>query len=102
MTARSEFEAGQMLGREQERERLATYFHNRLAPDLMALAFLIEAVRLDLETETHPAGTRLKKICDSITEMLQSVRENILDLGAGEHGNEYRAGFEPLHQDPGW
>ena len=81
MTARSEFEAGQMLGREQERERLATYFHNRLAPDLMALAFLVEAVRLDLEKGTHAAEPTLKKIRDGISEILRSARENILDLG---------------------
>jgi hypothetical protein len=76
----SNFEAGTELGRDQERQRIAAYFHDHLAPDLMALAFLIEAIRLELEREKHPAEGMLKAIRDRVSKMLQPIRQNILNL----------------------
>ena len=76
----SDFEEGIELGGDQERQRLAAYFHGQLAPDLMALAFLIEAIRLELEREKHPAEAKLKDIRDRVSKMLQPIRENILNL----------------------
>jgi len=76
----SNFEEGIELGRDQERQRLAAYFHNQLAPDLMALAFSIEGIRSELESEKHPAETKLKEIRDRVSKMLQPIRENILNL----------------------
>jgi signal transduction histidine kinase len=76
----SNFEEGIELGRGQERERLAAYFHNQLAPDLMALAFSIEAIRTELESKNHPAEAKLKDIRDRLSKMLQPIRENILNL----------------------
>jgi signal transduction histidine kinase len=76
----SNFEEGIELGRDQERQRLAAYFHNQLAPDLMALAFLIEAIRVELEREKHPGEAKLKDIRDRLSKMLQPIRENILNL----------------------
>src|ERR1700751_1259978 len=57
----SNFEDGTELGKDRERQRIAAYFHNQLAPDLMALAFSIEAIRLELESEKHPAEAKLKE-----------------------------------------
>jgi hypothetical protein len=51
-----------------------------LAPDLMALAFSIEAIRIELESEKHPVEAKLKDIRDRLSKMLQPIRENILDL----------------------
>ena len=76
----SNFEEGIELGRDQERQRLAAYFHDQLAPDLMALAFSIEAIRIELENEKHPAEAKLKDIRDRLSKMLQPIRENILNL----------------------
>jgi signal transduction histidine kinase len=76
----SNFEEGIELGRDQERERLAAYFHDQLAPDLMALAFSIEAIRIELESEKHPVEAKLKDIRDRLSKMLQPIRENILNL----------------------
>ena len=76
----SNFEEGIELGRDQERERLAAYFHDQLAPDLMALAFSIEAIRIELGSEKHPAEAKLKDIRDRLSKMLQPIRENILNL----------------------
>jgi hypothetical protein len=84
MAASYEFEQGQMLGREQERERLSVYFHCRLAPDLTALAFSIESVRAELEAENHHAALRLKGVLDRLTEMIEPMREEILKLTASD------------------
>ena len=47
----------------------------------MALAFSIEAIRLELESEKHPAETKLKEIRDRLSKMLQPIRQNILNSG---------------------
>ena len=57
----SNFEEGIEVGRDQERQRLTAYFHDQLAPDLMALAFSIEGIRIELESEKHPAEAKLKE-----------------------------------------
>jgi len=46
----------------------------------MALVFSIEAIRLELESEKHPAEAKLKEIRDRVSIMLQPIRENILNL----------------------
>jgi signal transduction histidine kinase len=74
------FQEGIEVGRDQERKRLEAYFHDQLAPDLMALAFSIEAIRIELESEEHPAEAKLKDIRDRLSQMLQPIRENILNL----------------------
>ena len=76
----SNFKEGTELGTDRERQRLAAYFHEQLAPDLMALAFSIEAIRLELESEKHPGEAKLKEIRDRVSKMLQPIRRNILDL----------------------
>ena len=84
MAASYEFEQGQMLGREQERERLSVYFHCQLAPDLMTLAFSIESVRAELEAENHHAALKLKEVLERLTEMIEPIREEILKLTASD------------------
>lgn len=76
----SNFQEGIELGGDQERQRLAAYFHDQLAPDLMALAFSIEAIRIELENEKHPVEAKLKDLRDRVSKMLQPIRENILNL----------------------
>jgi signal transduction histidine kinase len=76
----SNFEEGIELGRDQERQRLAAYFHDQLAPDLIALAFSIEAIRKELESEKHPAEAKLKDIRNRVSRMLQPIRKNLLNL----------------------
>ena len=78
MSGYSEFEPGQTLGRGQERERLAAYFHRRLAPDLLALAFSIEGVRAELEAQDHPSAPKLQELLNRLTEMIKPMREEIL------------------------
>ena len=74
----TEFEQGRILGHAQEQQRLEVYFHDRLAPDLMALVFAIESIRAQLEAENHPAEPKLREVRDRLSEMLAPIREAIL------------------------
>jgi signal transduction histidine kinase len=100
----SNFEEGIELGRDQERQRLAAYFHDQLAPDLMALVFSIEATRIELESEKHPAEAKLKDIRDRVSKMLQPIRENILNLVEDRpnrsSGRQYSASKARLPSNP--
>ena len=44
------------------------------------MVFSIEAIRIELESEKHPAEAKLKEIRDRVSRMLQPIRENILNL----------------------
>jgi len=55
-----------------------------LAPDLMTLAFSIESVRAELETENHHAALKLKEVLEKLTEMIEPIREEILKLTASD------------------
>jgi hypothetical protein len=79
MSGYSEFEQGQTLGREQERERVAAYFRRQLTPDLLALAFSIESIRAELEAQDHPSAPKLKELLNRLTEMIKPMREEILE-----------------------
>lgn len=76
----SQFEEIKVLGREQEQQRLATYFHEQLALGLMELVFSIESVRAQLELEKHPTGPKLKNIRDHLSGMLKPIRDQILNV----------------------
>lgn len=60
MDGDSELEAGAAAGQERERQRLSNYIHDRLGPELMAIAFSIESLRSRLEEVKHPADAELK------------------------------------------
>ena len=94
----SNFEEGTELGRDRERQRIAAYFHDQLAPDLMALAFSIEAIRLELESEKHPAEAKLKEIRHRVSKMLQPIRQNILDLVENRPNLLWRSNSRPQSQ----
>jgi signal transduction histidine kinase len=97
---RSNFEDGIELGKDWERQRIAAYFHNQLATDLMALAFSIEAIRIELESEKHPAEAKLKDIRDRVSKMLRPIRENILNLVENRQQSASKAKYcRPNHSN---
>jgi hypothetical protein len=75
----SEFEDGRILGHAQEQRRSENYFHEQLAPDLMAMAFAIESIRAQLEAKNHPAESKLREVRDRLSEILAPIRQTILD-----------------------
>jgi signal transduction histidine kinase len=78
----SEFEEGRILGHAQEQRRLENYFHDQLAPDLMALAFEIESIRAQLEVDGHRAEPKLREVQNRLSEILAPIHQAILDGGS--------------------
>ena len=78
MDSDSEFEQGRILGHAQEQQRVEMYFHDSLAPDLMALAFTMESIRAELEADGHPAEPKLRGVLERLSEILAPVHQAIL------------------------
>ena len=74
-----DFEMGKAVGMETERQRVSAYLHERLAPELLAIAFSLETVRDQLEQEKHSAEPKLKEVCRNLTELLHPVHEELLN-----------------------
>jgi len=72
-----EFELGAAFGKETQRQKVATYVHQNLAPEFMSAVFSIESIRTRLEKENHPLAAELKAIEEQITGPLQRMREEI-------------------------
>jgi hypothetical protein len=82
MDSDSEFEEGRVLGHAEEQRRLEIYFHEQLAPGLMALAFSRESIRAQLEADGHSAEPKLREVRDRLSEILAPIRQTILDGGS--------------------
>jgi len=80
-----EFKDGVIFGEERERQRLAFYFHNQLAPELMALAFSIEAIGQRLKQHGYHAEAELEPLPDKLNKLLRSIRDSLLNSG-NQHG----------------
>ena len=62
-----DFEIGTAVGKELQRQKVAAYVHDHLAPELLAATFSIESVRARLEKENHPFAEHLKEIQQKLT-----------------------------------
>ena len=80
-----EFKDGVIFGEERERRRLAFYFHNQLAPELLALAFSIEVIGHELNQCGYHAEAELEALPDRLNKLLRSIRDNLLNSG-NQHG----------------
>jgi signal transduction histidine kinase len=78
-----DFEMGKAVGLETERQRISAYLHDRLAPELLAVTFSVEAVRDQLEQEKHSAEPKLKEVCRTLTELLRPLHEALLNSVPG-------------------
>jgi hypothetical protein len=72
-----DFEQGRLVGKEQERARIAQIFRNELTPSLMAVVLKLEVLELNLEAsgsrhmrQAVEAARMLSETVDKITERL--------------------------------
>ena len=72
-----DFEIGTAVGKELERQRVAAYVHDHLAPELLAATFLIEAIRVRLERENHPCREQLNEIQQQLTGPLRQMGKRL-------------------------
>ena len=90
-----DFEIGTAVGKELQRQKVAAYVHDHLAPELLAATFSIESVRARLEKENHPCREQLKEIQQKLTGPLRLMGET---LEGAETVSDRR---EPLDQPVG-
>jgi hypothetical protein len=67
------FESAMLIRREEERQQIAGYVHEYIAPELLSAVFSLESIRLDLESEKLPAAAELKEIADRLTKLIEPV-----------------------------
>jgi signal transduction histidine kinase len=68
-----ELEAAMAVKKEQERQQIASYIHEYIAPELMSVVFSIESIRLQLEDQHLPAAAKLKELGDRLTRLIEPV-----------------------------
>jgi PAS domain-containing protein len=69
----AELEAAMAVKREQERQEIASYIHEYIAPELMSVVFSIESIRLELEDQHLPAAKKFKELGNRLTKLIESV-----------------------------
>ena len=72
-----DFEIGTALGKELQRQKVAAYVHDHLAPELLAATFSIEAVRVRLEKENHPCREQLREVEQKLTAPLRQMGQQL-------------------------
>ncbi len=70
----------QMVASVTERERLAREMHDGVAQDLVALAFLLDALGRDLRTVDAGAEASVTRVRDELTRVIGDIRFSIADL----------------------
>lgn len=70
----------QMVASVTERERLAREMHDGVAQDLVALAFLLDALGRDLRTVDTGAEASVTRVRDELTRVIGDIRFSIADL----------------------
>jgi hypothetical protein len=68
-----EFESAMAIRRERERQEIAGYVHEYVAPELLSAVFSIESIRLELEKKEPSAAAELRKIGDRLTKLIEPV-----------------------------
>ena len=69
----AELEAAMAVKREQERQQIASYIHEHIAPELMSVVFTIESIRLELEDKNPPVAAKFKELGNRLTKLIESV-----------------------------
>jgi hypothetical protein len=74
----ADFELGRSVGKEQERQRLSRYVLERMVPELNSAILSIEAARARSRDGHHPFEAELEKVTQSLTDLLQASRAELL------------------------
>jgi|ERR1700741_549167 hypothetical protein len=69
----AEFEGVMAVSRERERQQIAGYVHEYIAPELLSAVFSIESIRLELAGKELQAAAELKELGDRLTKLIQPV-----------------------------
>jgi hypothetical protein len=74
----ADFELGRSVGKEQERQRVSRYVHERLTPELKSAILSIEAARAQSRDEHHPFEVESERLAQSLTDLLHATQAELL------------------------
>ncbi len=69
----AESEAAMAIKSEEERQQIARYVHEHIAPELLAVVFSIESIRLELDEHHLPAAAKFKELGERLTKLIEPV-----------------------------
>jgi signal transduction histidine kinase len=69
----AESEAAMAVKSEEERQQIARYVHEQIAPELLAVVFSIESIRLELDEHNLPAAAKFKELGERLTKLIAPV-----------------------------
>ena len=75
----AQFEQGRIVGREEERNRIRTAFHEEVSSSIIAALFLIEMAKSELEKAGSPQAEAVSKVSDILTDATEKIAEVIKD-----------------------
>ena len=87
------FWQGRVVGKEEEKQRLAQVIHDSFSPHLLAAFFLIHGIREHLEKRYPGEAQQLAKVAELLNETIQV-------LAAGVSNSEHRHGVRPEDKTP--
>ena len=70
---RFQFEDAIAVRRERERQQIAGYVHEYIAPELLSAVFSLESIRLELESKNPPAAAELRELGDRLTKLIEPI-----------------------------
>jgi len=73
-----DFEHGRLVGKKEERARIAQIFHNELTPDLMAVVFKLEVLELKLEASGSPHMQQAVEAARMLSETVDKIGESLI------------------------
>ena len=73
----AQFEQGRIVGREEERNRIRTAFHEEVSSSIIAALFLIELAKSELENAGSPQAEAVSKVSDILTDATEKIAEVI-------------------------
>jgi hypothetical protein len=69
----AESEAALAVKSEEQRQQIAGYVHEHIAPELLAVVFLIESIRLELHQQDLPVAAKLRELGERLTKLIEPV-----------------------------
>ena len=69
----AESEAAMAVKGEEVRQQIARYVHEQIAPELLAIVFSIESIRLELAEQNLPAAAKFKELGERLTKLIAPV-----------------------------
>ena len=75
----AQFEQGRIVGREEERNRIRTAFHEEVSPSIIAALFLIEMAKSELAKAGSPQAEAVSKVSDILTDATEKIADVIGD-----------------------